>query len=188
MAEETYYELLQVTPTADLEIITAAYRALIRRHHPDRNPSPTADATTKRLNEAWEILSDPTRRADYDRGLGAQTNRPAPPRRPPSQPAPEPPPPRPKQPTPRPIYRVFDRAPNRTRVDCPHCKQSVIPTKSDALDWITFWVWNLLAGSLSVKGGMCSNCGKPLPANLLGAKRRFSAIIKTTKYGRPDDK
>ena len=59
MAEESYYELLQVTPTADLEIITAAYRALIRRHHPDRNPSPNADATTKRLNEAWEILSDP---------------------------------------------------------------------------------------------------------------------------------
>jgi len=49
MAEESYYELLQVTPTADLEIITAAYRALIRRHHPDRNPSPTADATTNRL-------------------------------------------------------------------------------------------------------------------------------------------
>ena len=33
------------------------------------------------------------------------------------------------------------------------------------------------------KAGMCSNCGKPLPANLLGAKRRFSATIKTTKYG-----
>ena len=63
MREETYYELLQVTPTADLEIITAAYRALIRRHHPDRNPSPTADATTKLLNEAWEVLSDPAKRA-----------------------------------------------------------------------------------------------------------------------------
>ena len=35
MAEESYYELLQATPTADLEIITAAYRALISRHHPD---------------------------------------------------------------------------------------------------------------------------------------------------------
>jgi len=74
MAEETYYELLQVTPTADLEIITAAYRALIRRHHPDRNPSPTADATTKRLNEAWEILSDPAKRDEYDRQFAAGTS------------------------------------------------------------------------------------------------------------------
>ena len=95
MAEESYYELLQVTPTADLEIITAAYRALIRRHHPDRNPSPNAEATTKLLNEAWEVLGDPTRRADYDRGLGAQTNRPAPPPRPPNRPTQETPPPGP---------------------------------------------------------------------------------------------
>ena len=102
MREESYYELLQVSPTADLEIITAAYRALIRRHHPDRNPSPTADATTKLLNEAWEVLSDPTRRADYDRGLGVQTNRPAPPPRPPNRPTQETPPPRPKpSPTPK---------------------------------------------------------------------------------------
>jgi curved DNA-binding protein CbpA len=112
MAEESYYELLQVTPTADLEIITGAYRTLIRRHHPDRNPSPNADATTKLLNEAWEVLSDPTRRADYDRGLGAQTNRPDPPRRPPNQPAQEAPPPRPKQPPPR--SRASQREPNVT--------------------------------------------------------------------------
>ena len=74
MAEESYYELLQVTPTADLEIITTAYRALIRRHHPDRNPSPSADATTKLLDEAWEILSDSARRAEYDRELRGRTS------------------------------------------------------------------------------------------------------------------
>ena len=97
MREESYYELLQVSPTADLEIITAAYRALIRRHHPDRNPSPTADATTKRLNEAWEVLSDPAKRAEYDRKLGAgSSSRPAPPPRPPNRPTQETPPPRPK--------------------------------------------------------------------------------------------
>ena len=103
MAEETYYELLQVSPTADLEIITAAYRALIRRHHPDRNPSPTADATTKPLNEAWEILSDPAKRAKYDRELTAgSSSRPAPPPRPPNRPTQETPPPRPKpSPTPK---------------------------------------------------------------------------------------
>ena len=101
MAEESYYELLQVTPTADLEIITAAYRALIRRHHPDRNPSPTADATTKRLNEAWEVLSDPAKRAEYDRQFAVgSSSRPAPPPRPPNQPTQETPPPRSKPPPP----------------------------------------------------------------------------------------
>jgi curved DNA-binding protein CbpA len=77
MADESYYELLQVTPTADLEIITGAYRALIRRHHPDRNPSPIAEATTKRLNEAWEVLSDPAKRAEYDRERKGRTSRPS---------------------------------------------------------------------------------------------------------------
>ena len=102
MAEESYYELLQVTPTADLEIITAAYRALIRRHHPDRNPSPSADATTKLLNEAWEVLSDPAKRTEYDRKLAAgSSSRPAPPPRPPNRPTQETPPPRPKPSPPR---------------------------------------------------------------------------------------
>ena len=55
MAGESHYDLLQVQPTADLEIIQAAYRSMMRRYHPDQNPSPSAEETTKRLNEAWEI-------------------------------------------------------------------------------------------------------------------------------------
>ena len=110
MAEESYYELLQVTPTADLKIITTAYRALIRRHHPDRNPSPSADATTKLLDEAWEILSDPARRAEYDRTFAADSpSRPAPPPRPPNRPTQETPPPRPK---PSPPPRASQPEPN----------------------------------------------------------------------------
>ena len=102
MAAESYYELLQVSPTADLEIITAAYRALIRRHHPDRNPSPNADATSKRLNAAWEVLSDPAKRAEYDSTFAAgASSRPSPPPRPPNPPTQETPPPRPKPPPPR---------------------------------------------------------------------------------------
>ncbi|MQF67631.1 J domain-containing protein [SAR202 cluster bacterium AD-802-F09_MRT_200m] len=103
MREETYYELLQVSPSADLEIITGAYRALIRRHHPDRNPSPSAEATTKRLNEAWEVLSDPAKRAEYDRQFAAgSSSRPVPPPRPPNRPTQETPPPnRPPPPPPR---------------------------------------------------------------------------------------
>ena len=129
MAEESYYALLQVTPTADLEIITAAYRALIRRHHPDRNPSPTADATTKRLNEAWEVLSDPAKRAEYDRQFAAgSSSRPAPPPRPPNRPTQETPPPRPK-PSPPP------------RASGPE------PTGGG---WLVFWVGIVLLGILGV--------------------------------------
>ena len=110
MAEETYYELLQVSPTADLEIITGAYRSLIRRHHPDRNPSPIAEATTKRLNEAWEVLSDPAKRAEYDRTFaGGSSSRPAPPPRPPNRPTQETPPPRPK---PSPPPKASEPEPN----------------------------------------------------------------------------
>ena len=97
MAEETYYELLQVQPTADVEVIRAAYRSLARRYHPDQNPSPSAEATTKRLNEAWEVLSDPAKRAEYDRQFAAgSSSRPAPQPRPPNRPTQETPPPRPK--------------------------------------------------------------------------------------------
>ena len=99
MREESYYQLLQVSPTADLEIITAAYRALIRRHHPDRNPSPNAEGTTKRLNEAWEVLSDAASRAEYDRSIAIKSpSAPPPPPRTPDPPTRETRPPRPEPP------------------------------------------------------------------------------------------
>ena len=52
--------------------IRAAYRVLAKQHHPDLNPnSPAASARTQTLNAAYEILSDPERRAAYDRALAA---------------------------------------------------------------------------------------------------------------------
>lgn len=69
MVSETtdHYRVLQVDPAADLEVIQAAYRVLARRYHPDHSGS---DETMKRLNAAWEVLGDATRRADYDRSRG----------------------------------------------------------------------------------------------------------------------
>ena len=67
MPENNLYEILQVNPSADSEIIQAAYRRLILRYHPDRNDSADAQEMTQRLNRAYEILSDPKRRAAYDR-------------------------------------------------------------------------------------------------------------------------
>jgi curved DNA-binding protein CbpA len=67
MPEYNLYEILQVQPSADSEIIQAAYRRLILRYHPDRNDSADAQEMTQRLNRAYEILSDPKRRTAYDR-------------------------------------------------------------------------------------------------------------------------
>ena len=60
------YETLQVSPTAEPEVIEAAYRRLALKYHPDKNPSPDADERMKQLNRAYEILQDPARRAKYD--------------------------------------------------------------------------------------------------------------------------
>ena len=69
MRDQNLYELLQVTPNADPEIIQAAYRRLILRYHPDRSSEPNAAEMTQKLNAAYEILNDPVKRAEYDREL-----------------------------------------------------------------------------------------------------------------------
>ncbi|HZU75925.1 MAG TPA: J domain-containing protein [Dehalococcoidia bacterium] len=70
------YAALQVSPSADTEIIEAAYRVLARRYHPDLNPSPDATERMALINAAWDTLRDPARRAAYDRRrAGAPLNR-----------------------------------------------------------------------------------------------------------------
>jgi hypothetical protein len=62
-----YYEILQVSGRADHEVIKAAYKRLAFKHHPDRNPGDTsAEKVMKGLNEAWEILGEPSARSAYD--------------------------------------------------------------------------------------------------------------------------
>ena len=61
-----YYEILQISPEAEKEVIEAAYRRLARKYHPDVNSDPHAPARMRQLNEAFEVLSDPIRRAEYD--------------------------------------------------------------------------------------------------------------------------
>ena len=61
------YRLLQVDPSADAEVIAAAYRRLARLHHPDLSRDPDAEQRMAELNAAWAILRDPERRAAYDR-------------------------------------------------------------------------------------------------------------------------
>ncbi len=64
------YELLDVPASCDLLTLRAAYRAKARELHPDVASGGTESAMSA-INDAWRVLSDPVRRADYDASLSA---------------------------------------------------------------------------------------------------------------------
>ena len=62
-----FYEMLGVKKDASQEEIKKAYRRLARKYHPDLNPGDkTAEQKFKEINEAYQVLSDPKKRADYE--------------------------------------------------------------------------------------------------------------------------
>jgi molecular chaperone DnaJ len=68
MAKRCYYEVLEVDRTAGDGELKSAFRKLAMKWHPDRNPSDKNSETRfKEINEAYEILKDPDKRAAYDR-------------------------------------------------------------------------------------------------------------------------
>jgi len=68
MAKRDYYEVLGINRDANEEAIKKAYRRLAMKHHPDRSPdNPKAEELFKEAKEAYEVLSDPGKRAAYDR-------------------------------------------------------------------------------------------------------------------------
>ncbi|HTX60253.1 MAG TPA: molecular chaperone DnaJ [Verrucomicrobiae bacterium] len=74
MPTRDYYETLGVARDATGDDIKRAYRALARKHHPDVSEDKSfAEGHFKEINEAYEVLSDPTKRAQYDR-FGAVGN------------------------------------------------------------------------------------------------------------------
>ena len=70
MEFKDYYKVLGVERTADQKAISQAFRKLARQHHPDVNRGkPQAEERFKEINEAYQVLNDPERRAKYDQVL-----------------------------------------------------------------------------------------------------------------------
>ena len=66
MEFKDYYDILGVSPDAETKDIKTAYRKLARKYHPDLNPGQEAEDKFKEVAEAWEVLKDKDRRAEYD--------------------------------------------------------------------------------------------------------------------------
>ena len=66
----THYDTLEVSPKASAEVIRAAYKSLMQRHHPDKQgaAAPSDDRATH-IAQAYSVLSDPGQRAAYDQTL-----------------------------------------------------------------------------------------------------------------------
>jgi curved DNA-binding protein len=68
MDYKDYYKVLGVSRDADAQAIKKAFRKLALKYHPDKNPNnKDAESRFKEINEAYEVLSDPDKRAKYDR-------------------------------------------------------------------------------------------------------------------------
>ncbi len=69
----THYDNLKVSEGCSHEVIRAAFRSLAAKYHPDVNPGNSEAAKTMRIiNASYEVLSDPTKRAEHDRWIRTQ--------------------------------------------------------------------------------------------------------------------
>jgi hypothetical protein len=85
---ETHYDQLKVLRSAPVEVIKASYRALSQKYHPDRNPDPDAVRRMTLINQAWDVLRDPEKRATHDRWIARQEQKAVPAEAPSPRPGP----------------------------------------------------------------------------------------------------
>ena len=71
-APNTYYDILGVSRDASQEDIKRAYNRMISEFHPDRNQTPDATQKAQEINEAYDILKDPSLRAEYDKIIDSE--------------------------------------------------------------------------------------------------------------------
>ena len=71
MEEKNYYDWLEISKKASPEVIEKAYKALVKKYHPDLQEGDKSEAEEiiKKINEAYDVLSDPIKKADYDATL-----------------------------------------------------------------------------------------------------------------------
>lgn len=62
MDSQGYYAILGVSQNANFQDIKKSYRKLAKKYHPDRNKSPNAEEIIKKINQAFEVLSDRRKR------------------------------------------------------------------------------------------------------------------------------
>jgi len=68
---KSLYEMLEVSPSASIVVIQAAYRCLAQQNHPDKNPhAEDAGQRMLNINRAYAVLSDPEKRKAYDLSQG----------------------------------------------------------------------------------------------------------------------
>lgn len=70
-----YYDVLEINETASIEVIKAAYKALAKKYHPDsyKGSASERDKNMATINLAYEVLSDPQKRALYDQQISSNT-------------------------------------------------------------------------------------------------------------------
>jgi DnaJ-domain-containing protein 1 len=67
---QTLYQIMQVDPYADPEVIEAAFKRLAFKYHPDRSTAPDAAARMRELITVRDVLTNPLKRKQYDRQIG----------------------------------------------------------------------------------------------------------------------
>lgn len=75
IGRKNYYQILMVDQAADADIMAVVHRRLAQRYHPDMDPGEDAQKRMLEINQAYDVLRNPDRRARYDQELAARRDR-----------------------------------------------------------------------------------------------------------------